>query len=147
MNVPPGPPPSRLVVAAGDTYVQAHEILTGRKVWEIRLSESGPATVFVGAGRVFVGVGATLFCIDLESGQGLWKVPLYGGVGGMHSRPTLLVEGERVLVCANRALQCFALDGQELWREYFPRDDPPSLATEANRSQYDVNTRGGTRYQ
>jgi len=137
------------VVAAGDGYVQAHRISTGEKVWELRLSEDGPATVVMGEGRVFVGIGADLFCIDLATGRGSWKLELVvsARAGGLHSRPTMLLEGDRLLVCADRALQCFSLTGEELWRQLLPKQNPASLATASGSSQYDVNTRDGLRHR
>ena len=124
------PGPSHLLVSAVNGHVIAHDKASGRRVWEVRLTElpwrciarivivHGLVIGFSTASRD-VGIWSTdqhgvLFAIDYATGVLQWSVDVAGPIFS----PTLFVEAPLVFVANGAALHAFSFDGgRHLWTD------------------------------
>lgn len=123
---------SPLVVSAVNGMVRAHEKATGRKAWEIAISQLPVRSVVrlaiegdrvVGFGSQSVGTDGlfeanasygVLFMLDYASGRLGWSTRLEGE----NYSPTLLVEAPHVFLARGAMLFAFDLEGGRLlWHD------------------------------
>jgi len=106
------PAPGRRAIIVANAL--ADEIL-----WKKDIGPLVHPTVAAQDGRVFYQTHDTLFCVDAESGDELWRAPikteLQGHEVGWES-PTLVVSGQVVYYADFKTMTAFAVkDGRRLW--------------------------------
>ena len=126
------PTTSHLLLSAVSGVIRAHEKATGKRAWEVSISElpyhsmvrlvvDGPYVVGFGAQNrpkpgFFAGneVHGSLFMLDYETGRVNWSVRVPGPIFS----PTLLVEAPHIFVANGTMLSAFAFeDGRVLWSD------------------------------
>jgi outer membrane protein assembly factor BamB len=100
---------------------------SGKELWKFT-AEAAPAgrkassTCAVVAGKVYAMGGASLYCLEMESGKQVWSAKLPGKAPG--SSP-LVVDGV-VYVTAGQTAAYSAADGKELWSQKAAKSDVAS---------------------
>jgi outer membrane protein assembly factor BamB len=103
----------RIAVAAFGHHVVANDLATGARVWAFETTTAALLRVSIDGGRVYV-LGRDLSCLDLESGNQIWKakVPTACWEG------TLLVVGDAVLLGGGGEFACVdAATGAARWHD------------------------------
>ena len=69
--------------------------------------------MLIHGGRIYIAYGATLFCVDYATGQGLWKTDIPNRYS---ARPSMLIHGARLYVNFGDVISAFGVDeGNLLW--------------------------------
>ena len=126
-----------LLIMAGTGWVQALDAGDGALVWNYALDLPKPTTPSVGVtdGKVIVACSGQLYCLDYETGARVWQRPCLSAT----SRPTLLVEGDRIVLAGTSRAECFGLDGKQRWAGNAPAvTGYIALATRHTVAQADV---------
>jgi len=105
------PAPASVVVTAFNHHVIAMSTKDGKELWRTNVP-GVPIRVTIVSDRV-VALGESLSCLDLATGERLWRADVGRGV--------LLVTTSQVFVSTSGALTCVSLaDGKILWRNDLP---------------------------
>lgn len=124
---------------AGAGWVQAIDSGSGEVAWVLNLESPKPMTPSVGVldGKVVVATSGQLYCIDLDGGKKLWQRPSLGA----SSRPTLLIDGGKIVVAGRSHSECYDAEGKQLWSAAAPAmtGGYVALATRNVAAQADVS--------
>ena len=128
-----------LLLMAGAGWVQALNANTGEQAWVCSLDAPKPQTpsVAVSGDHVIVATSGQLYCVDYTTGAKKWQRPCLAAT----SRPTLLVEGDRIYLAGTSRTECFDTNGKQLWAGSAPAvTGYVALATRNSAAQADVGS-------
>ena len=97
-----------LVVTAFSGRIHAVDRMTGAVRWRYEMGDQGEVELAIGRGLVIGCARKTLCILDYASGRMLKSVLLAGEYA---SRPTMLVDGEQILVGRSGELVSYTLGG------------------------------------
>jgi outer membrane protein assembly factor BamB len=106
---------SRCVVVAFSGRVFGLDPASGAIVWEHEIDTAGNATALaITETHVYAASFRELTCFRYPSGELAWTVSTTK-IG----RTTLLLEDDKLLVAKAGEVECFTLDGKQLWHNRF----------------------------
>ena len=121
---------TKVIYGCGKELI-AREIYTGRRLWRFKTSGVITGAPCVQDRKVYVGTAAgAVYCIDANSGRGLWKYPAEGATEAIMS--SLAIVDDMVIFRAG-ARQLTAVstrDGSPRWSYALP--EPPEKEAAAN---------------
>lgn len=106
-----------LVVVAFRGKLFANERMTGRRVWRTPIDGANndtPIELAIGENVVVACSLNTLSFVEYTTGRLLASVQR-----SENGRPTMLIDGEQLLVAGLGVVTCYTLGGQLLWRDGF----------------------------
>jgi len=105
--------------APGARAIVAAEASSGKILWRKKIGPLVHPTVAAEGNRIFYQTGETLFCLDTDTAEELWRAPIQTELKGHEvgwESPTLVVAGDVVYYADFKKMTAFsAKDGKRLW--------------------------------
>lgn len=102
-----------LVLGLGG-QVLGMNVQDGTVLWEHRIEPAGEVELAFRGDRVYATAGHFLCAIRYPDGAPLFRVEVPGTYKG---RPSMVIEGGRILLATRGEITCFDLDGRQLWHD------------------------------
>jgi len=123
-----------IVVAFGDR-VFGVDPATGEARWEHETESTGAELfLLVTPTEIFVAARRGLTCLRYPTGEVVWSAE-----SRAYGRPSMVLEGDRLLVGRGGEVECYTRSGQFLWHNPFKGKGagPVALATPSSAAQAD----------